>query len=44
MPQRPAKKILQSIQNGYFSVECAPRMGHTRHEHGVHLTGQKKLG
>ena len=38
------KKFYNQFEKGTFSVECAPCMGHTRHEHGVHLTGQKKLG
>jgi len=38
------KKFYNQFKKGTFSVECAPCTGHTRHEHGVHQTGQKKLG
>jgi len=36
------KKFYNLSKKGTFSVKCAPcmGMGHTRHEHGVHLTGQ----
>jgi len=34
------KKNYNQFQKGTFSVECAPCMGYTQHEHGVHLTGQ----
>jgi len=34
------KNFTINLRNGAFSVECAPCLGHTRHEHGVHLTGQ----
>ena len=37
------KKFYNQFKKGTFSVECAPCTGHTRHEHGVHLTSQKKL-
>jgi len=37
-------KFTIKFKKGTFSVECAPYMGHTRHEHGAQLTGQKKLG
>ena len=35
------KKFYNQLKKGAFSVECAPCLGHTRHKHGVHLTGQK---
>jgi len=38
------KQFCNQLKKGTFSVECAPRMECTRHEHGVHLTGQKKVG
>ena len=38
------KKLYNQFKKGTFSVECAPCMVRNRHEHGVHLTGQKKLG
>jgi len=34
------KKIYNQFKKGTFSVECALCLVHTRHEHGVHLTGQ----
>jgi len=34
------KNLYNQFKKGTFSVECAPGMGHTQHEHGVHLTGQ----
>jgi len=34
------KKIYNQFKKGTFSVECALCLGHTRHEHGVNLTGQ----
>ena len=38
------KKIYDQFKKGTFSVECAPCMGRTRHERGVHLIGQWKVG
>ena len=35
------KKFYNQFKKSTFSVEDAPCMGHTRHEHGSHLTGQK---
>jgi len=34
------KKNYDQFEKGTFSVQCAPCLGHTRHEHGVQLTGQ----
>jgi len=34
------KKFYNQFKKGTFFVECAPCMGHTRHEHGVHLIRQ----
>jgi len=34
------KKFYNEFKKSTFSIECAPCLGHTRHEHGVHLTAQ----
>ena len=34
------KKFYNQFKKSASSVECAPFMKHTRHEHGVDLTGQ----
>jgi len=38
------KKFYNQFKKSASSVECAPFMKHTRHEHGAHLTGQQKVG
>jgi len=38
------KNFYNPFKKGSFSAKCAPCPGHTRHEHGVHLTGQGKVG
>jgi len=38
--QHLSEKMSNRFIKYTFSVECAPCLGHTWHEHGVHLTGQ----
>ena len=38
------KNFYNQFEKDVECVKCAPCLGHTRHEHGVHLTVNRKLG